>query len=100
MLISEFWATRADKSTADDINIFAAARSHPLTVVSFQIVLPEPQFQDFQRKLDAERQSSNYSYAFPDGDGDCNCATWLERSGLPLLSGSMDELVVLPNARF
>lgn len=79
----------------NDTHVFSLAQSHPLTVVSFEVILPEPQFQDFEQKLDAERQSSNYSYGFPDGYGDCNCATWLERLGLPLLSGSMDELVVL-----
>jgi hypothetical protein len=35
----------------------------------------------------------HYSYGFPNGDGDCNCTTWLERMGLPLLTGSMDEFV-------
>lgn len=90
----------------DDTQVFVAARKHPLAVVSFEIVFPEPQFQEFVRKLDAERQSSNYSYGFPDGDGDCNCATWLERQGLPLLSGGMDELSTLrgisvyPSRRF
>lgn len=90
----------------DDTNIFHAARKHSVNVVSFQVVLPEPEFEQFDRQLDAERQSSKYSYGFPDGDGDCNCATWLERLGLPLLTGTMDELVVLrginlyPSRRF
>jgi hypothetical protein len=55
------------------------------------VVLPEPAFQIFDQQLIAERKKSQYTYGFPDGDGDCNCATWLERLALPLLSGSMDE---------
>ena len=30
------------------------------------------------------------------GDGDCNCITWIERLGLPLLTGRMDEFLALP----
>jgi hypothetical protein len=47
-----------------------------------------------------------YSYGFPNGDGDCNCTTWLERLDLPLLTGRMDEFVGLrgisanPSRRF
>ena len=67
----------------DDSQVFAAARQRPLPVVSFDIILPDPQFQKFKQTLDAERRTSNYSYGLPDGDGDCNCTTWLERLGLP-----------------
>jgi hypothetical protein len=35
-------------------------------------------------------------YGFPDGDADCNCVTWIERLGLPLLTGRMDEFIALP----
>lgn len=90
----------------NDTHIFIAAQKHPLNVVFLQVVLPEPRFQEFEQQLDAERQSSKYSYGFPRGDGDCNCATWPERLGLPLLTGSMDEFVALrgislyPSRRF
>jgi hypothetical protein len=80
----------------DDTAVFTAARNHGLTLVSFEVILPEPQFQGFETALDGERQNSQYSYGFPDGDADCNCATWLERLGLPLLSGDMTEFVRLP----
>jgi hypothetical protein len=43
-----------------------------------------------------DRDSSQYSYGFPVGNGDCNCITWLERLGLPLLTGRMDEFIGLP----
>jgi hypothetical protein len=90
----------------DDTQVFAAARKHPLTVLSFDVILPDPQFQQFDQILDAERAQSNYWYGFPDGDGDCNCTTWLERLDLPLLTGRMDEFVALrgiplfPSRRF
>jgi hypothetical protein len=80
----------------DDTAAFAAARRIGLARVSFDVVLPEPEYLRFQAKLDDERSKSQYYYGFPNGDGDCNCTTWLERLGLPLLTGRMDELVNLP----
>jgi hypothetical protein len=80
----------------DDMAVFAAAQQHGLTVQSLEIILPDPRFQDFQRRLDGERKKSQYSYGFPNGDGDCNCITWLERLGLPLLTGRVDEFIRLP----
>ena len=50
----------------------------------------------FAGALGNEKQQSQYSYGFPDGDGDCNCVTWFERLGLPLLTGRMDEFIALP----
>jgi hypothetical protein len=80
----------------DDTAVFAAARKRGLTFLSFEVILPDPRFQDFKTTLDAERRKSQYSYGFPNGDGDCNCTTWLERLGLPLLTGRMNEFVGLP----
>jgi len=79
----------------DDTKVFAAAELHGLSVFAFDIVLPSPQFQTFCQQLDSERQGSQYLYGFPNGDGDCNCITWLERLGLPLLTGRMDEFARL-----
>jgi hypothetical protein len=80
----------------DDRGMFSAATQHGLPVLSFNIIFPDPQFQLFERSLDGERRKSQYSYGFPNGDGDCNCITWLERLGLPLLTGRMNELAGLP----
>ncbi|MCE9553159.1 MAG: hypothetical protein K8T91_07245 [Planctomycetes bacterium] len=77
----------------NDTGTFATAQSHGLTVLSFDIVLPDPQFQNFEVQLDSERKNSQYSYGFPNGEGDCNCITWLERLALPLFTGRMDEFV-------
>jgi hypothetical protein len=83
----------------DDTPVFAAATMHRLKVQTFDVILPDPDFQDFDRKLTAERKKSRYTYGFPNGDGDCNCTTWLERLALPLLSGIMDEFIALPGFR-
>lgn len=80
----------------DDTAVFTAARKRGLAVVSFEVVLPDPRFQVFKTILDGERRNSQYSYGFPNGDGDCNCTTWLERIGLPLLTGRMNEFIGLP----
>src|SRR5438105_8868240 len=80
----------------DDTGIFAAARQHGLAVEAFDVLLPEPAFQFFVAALGNEKLKSQYSYGFPDGDGDCNCVTWIERLGLPLLTGRMDEFIALP----
>jgi hypothetical protein len=90
----------------DDTAVFAAARTHGLAVVLFKVVLPDPRFQEFQSRLDAERKGSQYTYGYPNGYGDCNCTTWLERLGLPLFSGRMDEfsglrgISIYPSRRF
>jgi hypothetical protein len=90
----------------DDTAVFSAAASRGLVVMSFKIILPDPHFQDFRDRLDDERSTSKYTYGYPNGDGDCNCTTWLERLGLPLLSGHMSEFAGLrgislyPNRRF
>ena len=90
----------------DDTSVFMAASQHGLAVEAFDVLLPEPAFQLFVAALGRERKNSQYSYGLPDGDGDCNCITWIERLGLPLLTGRMDEFVGLsgrvshPNPRF
>jgi hypothetical protein len=80
----------------DDTAHFALAHSRGLAVVSFEVILPKPEFGKFQKALAGERKKSQYYYGFPNGDGDCNCTTWLERLGLPLLTGRMDEFLSLP----
>ena len=76
----------------DDTAVFTAAQGHGLTVLRFDVALSPPSFRTIRRKLTAERRHSRYSYGFPDGDGDCNCTTWIERLGLPLLTGAWMNL--------
>jgi hypothetical protein len=79
----------------DDSAVFTAAQQRGLMVLRFEIALSPPSFKSFRRKLAAESTHSKYSYGFPDGDGDCNCTTWMERLGLPLLTGRMDEFTTV-----
>jgi hypothetical protein len=80
----------------DDTSIFTAARQHGLVVETFDVLMPELAFQFFVAALGDEQKQSQYSYGLPNGDGDCNCITWIERLGLPLLTGRMDEFIALP----
>lgn len=87
----------------DDTGVVFLARDRGLKLHYFDVILPQPQFQAFVSRLDGERQKSQYSYGFPNGDGDCNCITWIERLGLPLLTGRVSEfarLAFLPRRRF
>ncbi len=79
----------------NDTAVFAAAQQRGLMVLKFDVALSPPNFQAFRRRLTAERRRSRYAYGFPDGDGDCNCTTWIERLGLPLLTGRMDEFTAV-----
>jgi hypothetical protein len=81
----------------DDTAIFAVAASkYGLTIQTIRLRLSDSAYIDFKTKLDNEVLKTNYKYGFPDGDGDCNCITWMERLGLPLLTGRMDEFANLP----
>jgi hypothetical protein len=82
----------------DDTAVFTAAQGRGLTVLRFDVALSPPGYRTFRRKLTAERKQSRFTYftyGFPDGDGDCNCTTWMERLGLPLLTGRMDEFAAV-----
>jgi len=82
-------------AVTDDTLVFAEAQKRRFKVLTFDVILPAPAFQDFERNLNAERNKSRYTYGFPNGDGECNCATWLERLALPLTSGSMIEFATM-----
>ena len=80
----------------DDTAVFASAAQHGLAIQSFDVLVSDPSFQRFQAILGDEQQQSRFTYGFPDSNGDCNCTTWLERIGLPLLTGRMNEFTRLP----
>jgi hypothetical protein len=82
----------------DDTNVFAEAQRIGLKVLTFDVIFPEPGFLRFEQDLIAERPNSRFTYGFPNGDGECNCATWLERLALPLLSGSMEEFTTMTSS--
>jgi len=79
----------------DDTAMFTAAQQHGLVVRRFDVALSPRSFRTFRQKLTAECRHSKYAYGFADGDGDCNCTTWMERLGLPLLTGRMDEFTAV-----
>jgi hypothetical protein len=81
---------------SNDTAVFNAATAHGLNVFSFQVLLPDNSFDAFQQSLDNELVHSRFKYGYPDGNGDCNCITWLERISLPLLTGLMREFAGLP----
>src|SRR2546430_2498406 len=47
----------------DDSQVFAAASTLGLTVRTFGVILPEPEFQAFEREFAVERNKSRYSYS-------------------------------------
>jgi hypothetical protein len=79
----------------DDTPIFDAAMRHGLDVLSFDVLFPDASFAVFEQSLNGQIATTRYTYGFPDGNGDCNCTTWLERIGLPLLTGRMKEFTSL-----
>jgi len=54
----------------DDSSRFAIAQSRGLAVYSFSVVVPEPTFIEWKNRLDLEIAKSQYTYGFPDGDGE------------------------------
>ena len=72
-----------------------SGQQHGLIVLSFDVALSPLSFRTIRRRLTAQSNASKYLYGFPDGDGDCNCTTWIERLGLPLLTGRMDEFTAV-----
>jgi hypothetical protein len=79
----------------NDTAVFDAAAQRGLTVLRFDIALSPAIFAAFESKLNVERAGSPLTYGFPNGDGDCNCTTWVERLGLPLLTGFMAEFTTV-----
>lgn len=68
----------------DDTSTFEAAKSRGLSVVTIEYVYPESKYNEIKARFDAERSASSYDYSFPGGSGDCNCATFPARLGIPI----------------
>jgi hypothetical protein len=75
----------------DDASAFQLARRHRLPIRKITLLVPGFEFRRIQNELALEQNRSKYKYGFPDGDGDCNCVTWIEKMGIPLATGKMDE---------
>ncbi|MBI3759606.1 MAG: hypothetical protein HY269_07620 [Deltaproteobacteria bacterium] len=79
----------------DDTGVFQAAAARTLEVLEFDIIVPPLTFDEFEQLVNVECKGSRFRYDFPNTNGDCNCATWIERLGLPLVTGRMSELVLV-----
>jgi hypothetical protein len=77
----------------DDTQVFRDAVTHGLQVHTFDVALSDLSFRAFEVALDRERVASQYAYGFPNSLSDCNCTTFLERIGLPLLTGGLNEFI-------
>lgn len=80
---------------SDDTAVFVAARDRGLDVHTVEFALPESEFRAIIAAFDRESEASDVTYGFPEGKGDCNCATWLARLGIPLPepTGVMQEFM-------
>lgn len=77
----------------DDTTIFNNAASHGLKILHVDVRVPPTEHGRVKNELASQHAKSQYSYGFPNGDGDCNCTTWVERIDIPLLTGRMDEMI-------
>lgn len=77
----------------DDTSAFRLARKHNVRIDVLRLFFPPPFFAEFEQRIQSEQSRSRYTYSFPNGEGDCNCLTWIERIGIPLFSGQMLEFM-------
>ncbi len=71
-------------AVTDDTAAFDEAKQRGLPVVTIEFVYPESRYNEIKAKFDAEKSSTAYNYSFPGGGGDCNCATFPARVGVPV----------------
>jgi hypothetical protein len=69
----------------DDTDAFNQT-SQPVYTIEY--VMPKSQYDEIKAEFDKERAKSEFDYSFPNGGGDCNCATWPARIGIPLPEGT------------
>ena len=81
----------------DDTSVFNKAKGMGLTVVVIEYVYPESDYNELKARFDAEKASTNLRYGFP-GGGDCNCATFPGRIGLPVPEGTGNMRLYMPAA--
>lgn len=79
----------------DDTSAFELARQRGVEVVVKEITVTEAEYEKIRSAFAKEQAKSSHSYGFP-GAGDCNCATWPAKIGLPIPStdGNMKAYVV------
>ena len=65
----------------DDTEAFDMAAAQGLEIVRIEYVCSEELFDRIKSKFEKEKSKTDLYYSFPDGGGDCNCATWPIRGG-------------------
>jgi hypothetical protein len=72
----------------DDTSIFNRAKQQGLTIVKIEFIYPESQYNRIHQRFQDEQSHTDLTYRFPNGTGDCNCATWPARIGIPIPEGT------------
>lgn len=68
----------------DDTRIFDAAEAEGMDIKRITYVYPKSQYDEIVERFKQARRSTGLTYGFPNGAGDCNCATWPGRIGIPI----------------
>jgi hypothetical protein len=78
-------------SVSDHQQVFRFAETHGRIVHRLDYLYSRDRADAVRARIVKECASCSLSYSFPDGLGDCNCATWLREMGLevPEQSGQM-----------
>lgn len=70
----------------DDTPAFDLGSSHGLETIRIEYVCSEEAYNKIKAAFDKEKSSTELHYSFPNGNGDCNCATWPANIGVPIPS--------------
>ncbi len=85
---------------------FTVATDHKLTIVRIEYVCSEDAYNKIKEAFDKEKSKTDLKYSFPKGAGDCNCATFPARIGLPIPSTNgrmqlyMEAMEKAPKVRY
>ena len=72
----------------DDSKVFNMATSKKLNYKILEYVFPESKYEEIHSKFKAAQSRSGFTYSFPGQGGDCNCATWPKKIGIPIPGGN------------
>ncbi|MBU8897670.1 hypothetical protein KRR26_18800 [Corallococcus sp. M34] len=83
-------ALKARKSypgkVTDDTPAFAMGSSYGLKIMQIENICPEEAYNKIKAEFEKARNHTAPCYSFPNGNGDCICATWPATIGLPIPS--------------
>ncbi len=68
----------------DDSSVFKSAKRKGLNYKVLEYQFPESEYEKIYKKFLKEKTKTNFTYSFPDKGGDCNCATWPKKIGIPI----------------